>query len=165
MESGKVLHSSFPSDPFDLSFSIWHVHYSSLDTLGYERPHESSASLLRYVTSQTSSIGFSYYLRLRETSLGGTADTDSVQTSNENQNWWLRAKSFEKSFSPSLHSFFRPSTSPSQKMGKTVETSPEAAKQAEEVFALRDRLIRDVKQSKKGKVGSGSTTAGQANAG
>jgi len=50
-------------------------------------------------------------------------------------------------------------------MGKTVETSPEAAKQAEEVFALRDRLIRDVKQSKKGKVGSGSTTAGQANAG
>jgi len=45
-------------------------------------------------------------------------------------------------------------------MAKTVEASSEVAKQTEEVFALRDRLIRDVKQSKKGKVGSSSTAAG-----
>ncbi|GAA6017403.1 hypothetical protein JCM11491_006645 [Sporobolomyces phaffii] len=45
-------------------------------------------------------------------------------------------------------------------MAIPAAVSEQAAKQAEAVFALRDRLVRDVKQAKKGKVDSGAQREG-----
>lgn len=43
-----------------------------------------------------------------------------------------------------------------------ANTNPTATdQQAQDIFALRDRLVKDVKQAKKGKVGSGSPATGQ----